>query len=119
MCQKLVEKYSCGDDESSTFPCEDFFTHGECDKLEDKVIDRKGKKCRECKHLEDALKRIAEDASLAPEPKRGGTEIIDPDRPKKYFKEYIKWSKCGRKLFFCNLFLYRSSKLILPFPPST
>lgn len=98
MCQKLIEKYSCGDDESSTFPCEDFFTNGDCDKLEDKVIDHKSKKCRECQHLDDALKRIAEDASLAPEPKRGGAEVIDPNRPKKYYKEYIKWNKCGRKL---------------------
>ncbi|MCJ1424226.1 hypothetical protein MMC29_002113 [Sticta canariensis] len=95
MCQKLIEKYSCGDDESSTFPCEDFFTNGDCDKLEDKVIDHKSKKCRECQHLDDALKRIAEDASLAPEPKRGGAEVIDPNRPKKYYKEYIKWNKCG------------------------
>lgn len=98
MCQKLIEKYSCGDDESSTFPCEDFFTNGECDNLEDKVVDHKGKKCPECRHLDDALKRIAEDASLAPEPKRGGAEV-DPNRPKQYFKEYIKWSKCGRKIF--------------------
>lgn len=116
MCQKLIEKYSCGDDESSTFPCEDFFTNGECDKLEDKVIDHKGKKCRECKHLDDALKRIAEDASLAPEPKREGAEISDPNRPKKYFKEYIKWSKCGRKLSFCKLLLYRRFSTNYPFP---
>lgn len=100
MCQTLIEKYVCGDKESSTFPCENFFDTGTCDSPEeDKIINHKDKKCPECKHFDEAMQRIAEDVSLAPEPKRGGVEVADPNAPKKFYKEYIKWSKCGRKLF--------------------
>lgn len=115
MCQQLIEKYSCGDEESSTFPCDDYFANRDCDKLEDKVINHKHKKCRECLHLDDALKRIAEDESLAPEPKRGGAEVIDPNAPKKFFKEYIKWNKCGRKLSRFARYSYQIGQLITPF----
>lgn len=73
-------------------------TDGTCKKTEeDKIIDHADKECRECQHMADALKQIAEDSKLAPEPRRGGEEARDPNAPKKYFIEYIKWSKCGRK----------------------
>lgn len=98
MCQLLIEKYSCGHNETADFPCEELLTEGTCRlKEEDKTIDHAGINCRECQHMEEALKRIAQDASLAPEPRRGG-EARDPNAPKRYFIEYIRWSKCGRKL---------------------
>lgn len=96
MCYKVIEKYSCGDQEDAFIPCEGFIETGACTQPEqakqDQVTEH-DKKCRECLHFDNEMKKLVADPELS-KPERAPAK--PHDGPKLYFIECTKWF-CGRK----------------------
>ncbi len=67
----------------------------DCPRKEDDVVNiHSDTKCLECIHLDDQIKRLAEDKDLAA-PVRPA--LSKPDSPMNYFKQKTHWSVCGRE----------------------
>ena len=108
MCHKFIETYSCGHKEESPIPCNDKLDGKVCnappEELEDALNDLP-QLCPKCKArkedddaFEDAMKKIAEDPNLAPEPKTA----VQPAGNLGFLKQRTKWSKCGRTSSFSS-----------------
>jgi hypothetical protein len=96
MCNKHTDIYACGDEEVHEIPCSssEHFDKDCSMKEEDVVINHGDRKCLECIHLDDQIKRLMEDKELAA-PVRPVPS--NPDSPISYFKQKTRWSVCGRE----------------------
>ena len=107
MCYKTIDKYSCGDKEEATIPCEFFIETGSCAQNEqakqDKVHEH-DEKCPECQHFDNEMKKLAEDDELSKPVEKSAPAPYEG--PQLYFTECFKWSQCGRKSFFSSKDVY-------------
>ena len=99
MCKTTTTTHSCGCPAIKDWsPCEAFCKDDGCTEPEEHAekVEEPCKDCKaEAKLIEESLKKIAEDESLAPVPKTN-TGAPEDQGPKLYYTMVIRWPRCNR-----------------------